>query len=124
MKFHLPKLSSPDLSLPKSSKTKNEITKIFKKNGSGMNTSGILNDVKNKVPNPIKKFIPNLNGSESGNLDVSKVLDKSSLDVDSILSKKSSVSDIMNSFKTDYNIDIGDSYVPSEVQSASFDFSQ
>lgn len=124
MKFHLPKLSSPDLSLPKSSKTKNEITKIFKKNGSGMNTSGILNDVKNKVPSPIKKFIPNLNGSESGNLDVSKVLDKSSLDVDSILSKKSSVSDIMSSFKTDYNIDIGDSYVPSEVQSASFDFSQ
>ena len=123
MKFHLPKFSSPNLSLPKSSKTKNEITKIFKKHNGGINTSGILNDAKNKVPDPIKKFIPNLNGSESGNLDVSKVLDKSSLDVDSILSKKSSVSDIISSFKTDYNVNIGDSYTPAEVQSASFDLS-
>lgn len=123
MKFHLPKLSSPNLSLPKSSKTSNELTKMFKSNGNGLNTSGILNEAKGKVPQPLKKFIPNLNGPENGNLDMSKVLDKSSLDVNTILSKNSSVSDIVNSFKTDYEVDIGGSYIPSDVQSASFNLS-
>ena len=122
MKFKMPNLSMPDLKWPKASKTKSKIASLLKNNSNIGGEGGALSNIKNKIPNSAKKYIPNV---DTDSFDISKVMNDNSFDIDGLLSKGTNMSDITKSFGTDINIDFGSvsKYVPSDVLSQTFDFS-
>lgn len=121
MKLKLPKLSAPNLSLPTSSKSKSKISSLLKGN-KNVDTGGMLNNVKSKIPEPLNKFVPNIN-STGKTPDITKIVEQSSFDVDGVLSKSMNMGDITKGFSSDLSFDIGSgsSYIPSEVLSQSID---
>ena len=60
MKIKLPKLDMPNLKLPKVSSSQNKLTSLFK-DKKGFNTDGLIKEAQSRIPEPIKKFIPNMN---------------------------------------------------------------
>lgn len=123
MKLKLPNLKAPNLKLPNSSTPKSKIMDLIKKNKGNTDSNSILNMAKSKVPEPLKKFIPNIGGDSGSSFDISSIMGKSSMDVEGILSKNSDMSNILGSFKTDYNFDVGASFSGSDIFSQTFDFS-
>lgn len=94
MKLKLPKTSLPNLKLPKSSDTTKNLTSLFKSEGGGFNTNGIIEQAKSKVPDSIKKFIPNSKSGGTKNIDTEKIIEKSTFDIDGMLSKSMNMTDI------------------------------
>lgn len=96
----LPKLKLPNLKLPSGNNPQGELLKMIKNRGT--NTSSILNDAKSKVPEPIKKYVPNFDAAND--IDVSKIMGQSAFDVEGIMSKSFNMSDINKMLSMDIDI--------------------
>lgn len=92
----------PNLKLPKNNKNQKELTSLFKNNK--INGDGLLTEAKKKVPEPIKQFVPDLKIDSSKDIDVSKIMEKSSLDVEGLLSKSMNMNAIMEKVQFGINI--------------------
>lgn len=92
--FSTPNLSFPKPKLPKFKSPKNNsITNSLKK----YNPANMFKDIKGKVPEPIKKHIPDSIGK---GLDVEKIIGDKTGDVEGILSKNNKTDEIISSFSS------------------------
>lgn len=126
MKIKFPKLSTPNLKLPKTSGSKSKVSELFKgSNGQKLDSGGMMNNIKSKIPDPIKKFVPNIDSGKSNNIDITKSMKDSTFDIDGMLSKNTNMSEITKSFGSELSFDIGSgsSFIPSDVLSETIDLS-
>lgn len=126
MKIKFPKLSTPNLKLPKASNSKSKVSELFKgSNGRKLDSGGMMNNIKSQIPDPIKKFVPNINSGKSNTIDIAKSVKDSTFDIDGMLSKNTNMNEITKSFSSDLSFDIGsgNSFIPSDVLSETIDLS-
>lgn len=105
MKIKFQKLDMLSSKIPKASSSQNKLTSLFK-DIKGFNKDGLIKEAQSRIPEPIKKFIPNMKGSTGKDIDISKIAEGSAFDVDGMLSKNANVDDIMKTFNSDMTLDI------------------
>lgn len=105
MKIKFQKLDMLNSKIPKASSSQNKLTSLFK-DIKGFNKDGLIKEAQSRIPEPIKKFIPNMKGSIGKDIDISKIAEGSAFDVDGMLSKNANVDDIMKTFNSDMTLDI------------------
>ena len=105
MKIKFQKLDMLNSKIPKASSSQNKLTSLFK-DIKGFNKDGLIKEAQSRIPEPIKKFIPNMKGSTGKDIDISKIAEGSAFDVDGMLSKNANVDDIMKTFNSDMTLDI------------------
>ena len=94
--FSTPNLSFPKPKVPKFKSMKQNLPKeLFNK----YKPQSMISDVKSKLPDSVKKHIPDKIGNGNG-LDVGKMMSDKMGDVDGILSKNNKTDDIINSFSS------------------------
>ena len=116
MKIKFQKLDMLNSKIPKASSSQNKLTSLFK-DIKGFNKDGLIKEAQSRIPEPIKKFIPNMKGSTGKDIDISKIAEGSAFDVDGMLSKNANVDDIMKTFNSGMTLDIDPSSagVPSDA---------
>ena len=116
MKIKFTKLDMLKSKIPKASSSQDKLTSLFK-DIKGFNKDGLIKEAQNRIPEPIKKFIPNMKGSTGKDIDISKITEGSAFDVDGMLSKNANVDDIMKTFNSGMTLDIDPSSagVPSDA---------
>ena len=116
MKMKFQKLDMLNSKIPKASSSQNKLTSLFK-DIKGFNKDGLIKEAQSRIPEPIKKFIPNMKGSTGKDIDISKIAEGSAFDVDGMLSKNANVDDIMKTFNSGMTLDIDPSSagVPSDA---------
>ena len=92
--FSTPNLKFPKVSPPKFKTPKDKsITNSLKK----YKPSNMFSDLKTKVPDPIKKHIPDNIGNGKG-LDVEKMINSKTYDIEGMLSKNNKTEDVIGTF--------------------------